>query len=211
MPIPSTTGSLKTKISHMEIGDYIKLSYNNVAYVIGENGQTEYPVTGSTTSVLGWMYLIKVDKGLLISDRVFRHTISWDVLNNAKWIQGNSVTLDGITGIIRGISGGVAYANPTTGAITTDSTGSIQSAPINNEWDKYINLSTLNGKVTAGDNNVWHWSGIYTWTQDTPILGLAAVTTRTIRGNTFAKTINWVASSTSNSTHGFRPVFEYTE
>jgi hypothetical protein len=98
--------------------------------------------------------------------------------------------------------------------------------PISNEWDTHIVNSDLKGKITKGDDNVWHWkSGVTPMVKETPINGIAtkgdgvalasANTQRVWRGyygspcvvNTFGYAIsNIVATSL-----GFRPVLEYLE
>jgi len=86
--------------------------------------------------------------------------------------------------------------------------------PSINEWDTYLVNSNLDGKITADDNNVWHWSGIYNWVIDTPILNLWGVTTsgfRVNRGNQSVSYFNASISSTVWSSMGFRPVLECKE
>ncbi|RHW32007.1 hypothetical protein [Oceanobacillus profundus] len=99
MPVPATTGSLKTSIHDMEIGDYIvasshrassssvpRLNTNMGNEHVLNSGSYEDVYSGTTTgSIL--FYYVKVAKGLLISDRVIYHTISWDLLNTNKLIQ----------------------------------------------------------------------------------------------------------------------------
>jgi hypothetical protein len=46
------------------------------------------PVLGSATPD-GLFNFIKVDEGLLLADRVIQHSISWDTINNAKFMEGN--------------------------------------------------------------------------------------------------------------------------
>lgn len=96
MPTPATTGQLRTKVSEMEIGDYIKMHHQSIA------GQSPFLLTTDPSipeseiagNVLGtaarnkYWYMIKVAKGLLVADRVFAHTYSWDSFNSLKWIQG---------------------------------------------------------------------------------------------------------------------------
>ncbi|MGZ0051960.1 LamG-like jellyroll fold domain-containing protein [Brevibacillus gelatini] len=57
-------------------------------------------------------------------------------------------------------------------------TGGIDSTDTDNEWDKYVVNSTLNGTITAGDDTVWNWSGLYTLCSTTS----GASGQRTIRG-----------------------------
>ncbi|OME55362.1 hypothetical protein BSK59_12850, partial [Paenibacillus odorifer] len=94
MGFPATTGSLKTKVSDMKLGDYIICKYFAVSSgavgvfnELGTSIATEIPVSGSATPN-GSFYLVKVDKGLLAADRVIQHLISWDALNAGKLIQG---------------------------------------------------------------------------------------------------------------------------
>lgn len=73
-----------------------------------------------------------------------------------------------------------------------------------NEWNDYIVNSTLNGTISAGDNDVWNWSGIGSWTSTSP----STPANRVVRGNSAltTHTIGQVASA-FNSTIGFRPIF----
>lgn len=216
MPIPATSGVLRTKIADMKVGDYAKVTVDGTALGLsnylrdfGTSTQTEIPLAGHSSNAIGSAYFVKVDKGLLVCDRVVRNTIAWDILNSSKLIQGMTITLDGISGIIRSLTGGVAYADANGNSSTTDQ--SKGAFPTSNEWDRYIVNSTLDGKITAGDDNVWHWSGINTWCQDTPSVSIIASTNRTWRGNTALNRYSYQVSSTSNTAHGFRPVFEYKE
>jgi hypothetical protein len=96
MPIPATTGVLRTKVQDMEIGDYIKFgtSQTNGNYILGEDVTETYvelPVSGrawndGNNGYFG--YMVKVSKGMIIHDRVIRHSVSWDTLNTGKLIQG---------------------------------------------------------------------------------------------------------------------------
>jgi len=93
MPMPATTGQLRTRIQDMQIGDYIVCNYQASSGAVGTFSnlggavETEIPVAGSATPN-GSFYFVKVDKGLLIADRVIQHSISWDTLNAGKAIQG---------------------------------------------------------------------------------------------------------------------------
>ncbi|QSF43564.1 discoidin domain-containing protein [Paenibacillus tianjinensis] len=81
-------------------------------------------------------------------------------------------------------------------------TGGILSTDKDNEWDKYIVNSTLNGAITAGDSSVWNWSGIFSYTSTT---GTTA-TARVERGNTAASGWGGRQSTGAAATDGFRPV-----
>lgn len=93
---------------------------------------------------------------------------------------------------------GVEYsANFTTRLLT----GGTSSTDKDNEWDKYIVNSTLNGTITAGDNNVWNWSGVASLTS-TSVGSSSAQKAR--RGQT-ANDL-YANTTTSLANYGFRPV-----
>lgn len=218
MGVPATSGRLVTSLSGMQIGDYIVCNYsasNNALGTfsgLGTASGSEIPYSG-TAAPNGIFYFVKAARGLLIADRVVQNSISWDTLNSGKVIQGLSYTLGGVTGIVRSLTGGVAYATIAGSAASTDQ--GFGGWPTNNEWDTYIVKSNLNGKITAGDDNVWHWSsGARTWCQDTPSISVDVSTARIARGTSSGsgvKGLVTVASNTANSTYGFRPVFQYQE
>jgi hypothetical protein len=85
-------------------------------------------------------------------------------------------------------------------------TGGVSSTDKDNEWDTYIVNSTLNGTITAGDNNVWNWSGVASWASTTIQSATGASSNRVFRGNAASNTFNYGLSSTANTTTGFRPV-----
>ena len=225
MPIPATKGQLRKKVRDMEIGDYIVWSYhNNDYYEFGTNtsGYVECPLEGipsGQTSKGKYWYGIKADNGLLISDRIVRSQWSWDYLNSLKNIEGTTITISNIQGIIRSLTGGVAYADVNGNKSLTDQ--GYGGWPVNNEWDKYIVKSSLNGTITAGDDAVWHWNKMFSWCQETPVNGLiyrattATNINRIRRGYgvdmTSPERLSFGPSSQADVSVGFRPVFEYKE
>lgn len=87
-------------------------------------------------------------------------------------------------------------------------TGGINATDKDNEWDKYIVNSTLNGKIIAGDNNVWNYGGGASWTSTTNAAGSGNRTGRGASGNAGASGFNptsYVAAATAT---GFRPLME---
>lgn len=236
MPAPATTGVLRTLIKDMKIGDYIVVAVNNslggYQFGINTSGYTERPVTGMSGSQSGYYwYGIKVDKGLIISDRVTTHTTSWDTQNTAKNIEGQPITpnggVDSISELrVRSLTGGVAYADANGNKILTDQ--GFGGWPTNNEWDRYI-VNFPTGKIQSGktSDDVFHMDrGVNpsipnTLCQETPALGTVRVTdgvvatntTRTarIKSSAFPSSFNLLSSSTSSDAFGFRPVFEYKE
>jgi hypothetical protein len=97
MAVPATTGVLRTKVSDMEVGDYIIVTFTSsasVGYVseIGTSTSLEMSTTGmpaSSTGTKASFYFIKIGKGLLVADRVVRHSATWDTINLLKMIQGS--------------------------------------------------------------------------------------------------------------------------
>lgn len=86
-------------------------------------------------------------------------------------------------------------------------TGGISTSDTDNEWDKIIVGSTLGGKITPGDNNVWNWNqSLSPWTSTS-----SSSANRSIR-STNNNISNWNgAVSTEGTTvnqiyRGFRPV-----
>lgn len=223
MPVPATTGQLRTTISSMQIGDYIALKIRpDGTHEFGgsTNGFTETPITGTSGSLLStYIYMIKVDMGLLIGDRVRSVQVNWETINSQKMIQG----LPFNNGIFRSLTGGVAYADMNGNYTQTASTTDYGMYPTNNEFDKYIRNSNLNGTVRPNDPNVWRHNSIYSWCQETPSTGTFKSKSGSVLNTTSAQRIgrsilagDWnsltiSSSTTSNVQIGYRPVFEYKE
>jgi hypothetical protein len=105
MPIPATTGQLRKNISEMEIGDYIVWGSNGINYYFNDQPEgNERPIAGASATSLPYSntywYAIKVAKGLLVSDRIIEHSVSWDSLNSTKRIQGVNITAGNIIPIM---------------------------------------------------------------------------------------------------------------
>ncbi|RRJ66411.1 hypothetical protein EHV15_28430 [Paenibacillus oralis] len=229
MPVPATTGQLRNQIEDMKIGDYIHGFYDKEANTWGAGAQrgSEYPLTGvpAASFVTGWFYFIKVDKGLLVADRVVQNSQSWDSLNgNSRVIQGRPEIFAGVKGILRSPTGGVAYADANGNRSLTDQ--GYGGWPTANEWDRYIVNFPIN-KIQVGKtlDDVFHYnSNAATWTQDTTTNNISRVdgtmqggnTIRVYRGILSPETgllsaFGFVGSSASSTRIGFRPVFEYKE
>lgn len=86
----------KTKLEELEIGDCVPCRYTATSGVAGTFSELgtciadEIPITGSATPN-GLFYFIKNDKGMLIADRIIQHSISWDVLNAGRYIEGRAL------------------------------------------------------------------------------------------------------------------------
>lgn len=256
MPIPATIGQLRSKISDMQIGDYVKcwysfhktngsLSDSPAGILVGLGTDTfstagEKPVTGeSTTYSSKFFYFVKVAKGLLIADRVCQHSISWDVLNAGKVIQGKPYSFstsanisqgcassENISGILRSLTGGVAYADANENKTLDARLSNGTCFPVNNEYDKYFMgfpQSMIKDGYTVDD--VFHYKVRFTTTQDTTMTGSRISSTGTIevQDNTWRvgrgsednfpiwKGLGMSKTSIAYESTGFRPVFEYRE
>lgn len=189
-------------IKDLDVGKRIRCNYSATSGAtgtfkgLGQETADFIPVTGTATPN-GDFYFIMVEdtnkKKILIADRNIQHTISWDTLNRAGFASGSGLLLNIIPGLmgygfsIRLLSGGV------------------ESIDKENDWDKYIVNSTLNGTIVSGDNAVWNWSGnSFAWTSTTL---KANSVYRVVRGNSAVTT--WTSSDSSLSNGGgFRPVLE---
>ncbi|MGG1444818.1 hypothetical protein ABE354_22720 [Brevibacillus laterosporus] len=210
MPSPKTNGELRTIIESMNIGDYIPCTYiatnnkigrfENLGIITGEELSVELPFT-SLVNPNGFFYFLKADNGLLIADRVVQCEISWQSINQGKCIEGLTITLGSMKGRIRSLSGGT-QSLPNKGAY-----------PESNEWDTYIVNSTLAGNIVKGDDHVWHWKGMYSWSQDCyydPNFSSKGVN-RTVRGEISVSNYTYIHADSKYPSYGFRPVFEYKE
>lgn len=223
---PATTGKLCNSLDEMQIGDYIVWKYDATkGYQFGgtTEGYTEIPVTGVPFASMPptyFMYFIKVDKGLLISDRVFYHTRSWDSLNSARTVQGFPTTITGVSGVIRSLTGGIAYADED-GNLSLTYKGEYGAFPSNNEWDRYIrNFPSQLIQSEKTLNDIWNAYGILTWTGNTPTNGLSFPDNTSGMGRNNRRIIRQLVdvyglyangSNSIDKTYGFRPVFEYKE
>ncbi|WP_019422841.1 hypothetical protein [Paenibacillus sp. OSY-SE] len=238
MPVPATRGVLRTTIKDMKIGDYISCYWfwgdNNLTggmknMSLNQSGP-ELSIENPTAS--GNFYFIKADKGLLIADRVTQVSIAWTTINQNKCIEGLQKIFrngwDGvsdISGVIRSLTGGVAYADEYGNKIIpniNEPKPPYGAFPTNNEYDTYIRLSNLNGKITPNDIHVWNHGGLFFWCQDTPNNGINSQHTgvlsnyRITRGrisvsSSFYSELNYNEAARSFEAVGFRPVFEYKE
>jgi hypothetical protein len=85
--------TVKSLLENMDIGDCIPCRYTATSGAAGTFSElgtcvaTEIPISGTVTPD-GLFYFIKIDKGILVADRVIQTNISWNVLNAAKYIEG---------------------------------------------------------------------------------------------------------------------------
>jgi hypothetical protein len=143
MAAPQTNGILRTTLESMNIGDYIKCEIaklgsgpivftssflGNLSTDNNELSPTTphiYAVGSSITRT--FFYLIKVDTGLLIADRIILANISAQALNGMDLFLGKKLS---DKCMLRCLSRA--------------------------EFLKYISNSDLNGNIAKADVNVWH-------------------------------------------------------
>ena len=95
MSAPNSNGVLRTKLSDMKIGDYIKWQYNGgsdttIGTLKADDGtENELPSTPLDTGITGYFYFIKWKQGLLVADRGIHANISAQMLNKAGYFKGS--------------------------------------------------------------------------------------------------------------------------
>jgi len=100
MSVPITQGLLRTTVASMNIGDYIAARYTASAITtIGTYSQigtvdTTTVAAFSSTNLDGYLYLIKIAKGLLVPNIRNMTGATYNVLNLGNSIYGNKVTID---------------------------------------------------------------------------------------------------------------------
>lgn len=184
-----------TNITDLKIGKRIRCNYvvatSGKSGVFGSLGKETSNMLSTTPSSVptGDFYFIVVDeyngKKVLIADRNIQTTMPWDVLNSEGLIFG----------VNRDLGDNRFKFN------LRLPTGGINASDKDNEWDKYIVNSTLDGKITAGDNSVWNWSGATSLTSTTSVNSA----NRIRRGNSSVSSYEITASNNSNI---YRPVLE---
>ncbi|MWV43081.1 DNRLRE domain-containing protein [Paenibacillus sp. HJL G12] len=83
-------------------------------------------------------------------------------------------------------------------------TGGVISTAYDNEWDNYITRNSFGGRIAAGDNRVWNWSGAWTMTSNTHSNNM---NNRTVRGNSLGGFSSIATTDVSAVNTGFRPLF----
>lgn len=204
-PYTPLANKIKTSTEEMNMGDLISCEYSatsnsfGVLKNLGKVTKNAIPITASATPS-GSFYFIMVGydsmgRKKLIPDRNLQHGISWDALNTAGVASGGGlpITIDGSGYVLRLMSGGVS---------ATDK---------ENEWDKIIVESTLNGTIAAGDNSVWNIVGGPTYGSWCSTASITSSIHRVIRGSTASNVpvvngFNYSDTTGSTPSYGFRPV-----
>ncbi|WP_068620003.1 discoidin domain-containing protein [Paenibacillus tuaregi] len=176
----------------------------------GSNNGIDWTVLDTQKGVTPWTDNVK--KIFLFTNnqayQTYRLNISAN--NGGNFVGINEIEMMETVGLIRSLTGGVAYADANGNSSATDQGKG--AWPTNSEWDKYIvNFPVSKIQVGKTLDDVFHWSNVSTLIQDTPIIAYSAATNRVVRGRNKAQDFEVVASSVSSPNAGFRPVFEYKE
>ena len=141
--------------------------------------------TTDSSAPYGHAYL----HSLFIADHILTTDVSYDMLNAADYIFGNSCTVNNINYTLRAPTIGNSYAS-----------SSSQGIPENNEWDQILFKDT--GFIKNLFLSTPSWSQIWTWGQDTDTSGSIIRSVRSGRNQLGG-------APTRFDTHvGFRPVLE---
>ena len=161
---------------------------------------------------------------ILVIDSYSSYGKTYCGISELKMFNDNTDVVERVSAYVRSISGGVAYADANGQKSLTDR--NLGAWPINNEWDTYIANSDLDGKITPGDDNIWHRDYVFSLCKETNLtatyVNYQNATTgfnnthRICRGYDKRTENGWrgftcVVSLTAFSFAGFRPVLEYVE
>lgn len=201
-------------INELEVGKRIRCNYKASSGQVGTfskigeetyvDGNNDFIPPTSSATPNGDFYFIMVEdwngKKRLVADRNIQHSISWDTLNASGIASGSGLPLTSLSEeptVENGFNRKKYAVRLLTGGTT--------STDKDNEWDKYIVGSNLGGTITVGDNAVWNWNSLWTWTS-TVINGTP--TSRITKGNALVSNTNAYPTNRVNIDTAFRPVLE---
>lgn len=143
----------------------------------------------------GWLKWIKDGTLMYVAKKPFRHTISWDMINNANAVYGSlAVEIGGRQYLVRLLTGG--NNNP---ALSANGEWNMIMYGVHKDqqpnWDNFEDAD-----IVVGDGN-----GRLTWCQETSASNAAYRVTRGSAGVTYFYTD---PSSGTNVIYGWRPVLE---
>ena len=167
-----------------------------------------------STRWLRWHWLESDDSTLLICDRVILVRVSWQDLDQAGWVSGRPLDLDGYRWNGRLLRGGTLERSL--------GDGYSGAQPVGNEWDDIIaNESRIEGLpipterdlghgmdmgcVDSSHNQFWNWVAVNSWTTEPHA---TRPTARCCRGYASAR---FFYTNTVDHRHediGWRPVLE---
>ncbi|GAK42065.1 hypothetical protein TCA2_4557 [Paenibacillus sp. TCA20] len=134
---------------------------------------------------------------------------------DATYLSIQEMQLFEVSGVIRTLTGGVAFADSEGNKALTEQNPPQGAWPTNNEWDRYI-TKYPESRIQEGKtlNDIFHFAECMTWTQDTGSDGISSgsAARRVIRGGSNGVAFyNTYSSDNANIQVGFRPVLEYKE
>jgi len=192
--------------------------YGDIPARHGDMSKYSFGPATSEETVLYWHKFIEEDgKTLLICDRNLIHSISWNRLNEANFIFGKEIELDGWLYKCRVLTGGSERRGD----------NSYAGGQLPNEWDRYVmngadvgephfadapipvpedypstNISSDQTAWARAHNQAWNWISMYSWCQET------SGSARVIRGYNSARSWTTSVPTLTSATIGWRPVLE---
>jgi hypothetical protein len=191
--------------------------YGNIPAFHGDMSKYSFGPATNEDTVLYWHKFIDQNKTLLICDRNLIHSVSWSHLNNADFIFGKEIELDGKLYKCRVLTGGSANRGNSYGG-----------GQLPNEWDRYVmngadigephfayaptpvpedypgtGVGTDQTTWARAHNQAWNWISMFSWCQETSGSGCV------YRGNNSVRYWGAYLSSTDTRAYlGWRPVLE---
>ena len=190
--------------------------YGNIPVFHGDVSKYSFGPATSEETVLYWHKFIDQNKTLLICDRNLIHSISWNHLNDADFIFGKEIELDGTLYKCRVLTGGSARRGD-----------DFAGGQLPNEWDRYVmngadvgephfayaptpvpedypgsSVATNQTAWARAHNQAWNWISVRSWCQET------SGSYRVFRGYYSARFWSSYVPTHSYSGNGWRPVLE---
>ncbi|EPY2277917.1 hypothetical protein ACXAT3_002669 [Clostridium sporogenes] len=205
--------SIRPWISSSHPSTYSERGNGDIPQFSGNDNISDWTI-GDTSSddnkKLKWVKIKDGNKTLLICDRNILNWVSWDTLNEAGYVDGTKITIDGNDYLCRLLSGG-----------NKDRRGG-GAIPIDNEWDRFIcNEDSIKDlpipqdydlvkidtyKSLDGEHNqLWNWWGNSSWCKE---IYRTNSKERVYRGFDNAQKFTGLNSSNRSDSTGWRPVLE---
>ncbi len=125
---------------------------------------------GDTALALRWLEFRDGPKRLFVADRMLMSRVSWADLDNAGFVSGRSVRIDGREYRARLLSGGQSTSSdPMAGALEPNEwdkllSGAVRGAPQPDDGDFATPLSEAHRQ--SRHNARWNWFGAVSWTRE---------------------------------------------
>ena len=162
---------------HMEIKNFGTVYLDGQPYFPGAESNGRVISFGDTVSEKAIPFVRW--KSLWVASLCVCSKISWDDLNDAGFIFGRLVKIDGVPYLCRSLK-----------------VGEDEGAP--NEWDDILD-------DLGEDDSLWHWDEQFFWGQET---SSHLTSSRAVRGGVSARRWNYYNAATRHVLIGFRPALE---